>query len=322
MTGGYGDIVLSVGDSKMPSLKYILCYQNEMLKSLIDDPLRKEVLELSAEINANSLSYMNEFYSGKEITIDVNNVVDILSFCVCYSDHRLIASCMKCLKEIISNQLIIDIFQLIPYLNSPDLLDLEEVLKEILSSKSNDLLFSSELKELTVDSVEYILRIPCLQIETEDKLLKSLFDYYENIKEHYEDLNELKEDFKKLIFPNINWNRIKVEEMDDKYFEIINKETIKKYQKESSPLFNRIYICDYPEISEDKILCETLKEYYYSCPSFETINDETMCHLHNDDVEMILKKYLRYKNVRFKIGCLLLISHLKIELSCMNMQLY
>lgn len=319
MEDGFGDIDLDVQEVDVKSFKFLLSYQNEMLKSLVNDPLCNNPLSLSYEVNAEAIKFIHRFYSGQEITLDGDNIIGILSFCVCYSEHRLIPSCMKCLSEIVNNQLIIDIFQLIPYLNSPDLSDFEDVLKEILSTKANNLLLSSELKELTIPSVEYMLKIPCLQIDNEEKLFKSLIEYYKNIKEYYNDPNELIEDFNSRIFANINWSKINVEMIDENSPELINEEELLKYIRDSThPLSNRIYVYDFPEIDDDKQLRELLKDYYYNNPCFALIKDEDMNYLHNENIRLLLKKYLKYRNIRFKISCLLLIAHTKDDINRMN----
>lgn len=95
VNNGYSDIIIKIENEEIPSIKCLLCYQNQIFKQLIEDGLFDGTLELFEGCTKNGFLALESFYSGGKVEINESNCIDILKICFCYNERILLKECEK-----------------------------------------------------------------------------------------------------------------------------------------------------------------------------------------------------------------------------------
>lgn len=92
---GYSDIKFKIRGKEINGIKSIICYKNNILRELINDPCCKEPIELSSYVTECGFINLLRFFGGGTVKIDSKNVIDILTTSFCFNELTLIKSSIK-----------------------------------------------------------------------------------------------------------------------------------------------------------------------------------------------------------------------------------
>lgn len=95
LKNGLGDLKVIIKGKEYISSKVILCANNLFFLNTVNDEKFNGVIELDNSCNEIGFKNMEKYYSGGIIDINEDNVIDILTICICYDEEKLIKECVK-----------------------------------------------------------------------------------------------------------------------------------------------------------------------------------------------------------------------------------
>lgn len=233
-----GDINIEVNGEIIPCIKSFLCYKNPIFNKLISDPLCPSPLPLSDAVTKHSFMLLLRYYGYGTIDINNENVVEVLRICILYNENYLLRICKEYIEKHFNEDLIAELLSTTEYLNNDYMNSTNDLLQNYLQYNGYDIFCKSELYNLPISLVKYILSTPGLIIPDENQLLSQILSYYTAITEELnnnkqiplEIKREFEEDYEDLM-SKLDWNKIKVNKLKDTDLLIIGgKKTINKFK--------------------------------------------------------------------------------------------
>lgn len=131
-------------------VKAIICNNNSILNTLIEDSKFEGVLELAAECDINTFNEVYKYYGGDEMTICDENVVKMLKFSIYYDDKNIKDNCVNYIMKCKNEKIMYDLLQI------EDLVNVE-----------------NDVKLLNGEITDYIIYKGYLILENEECLIKN-----------------------------------------------------------------------------------------------------------------------------------------------------
>lgn len=234
----FSDIDIEIDGEIIPCVKAFLCYKNPIFNKLISDPQCPSPLPLSDSVTKHGFMLLLRYYGYGSIEINVKNVMEILRICIMYNENYLLKICKEFIEKHFNEDLIKELLITTEYLQNNYMITTNNLLQNYLQYNGYDIFCKSELYNLPITSVKYILSIPGLIIPDENELLNRILCYYRVISEDMingetplEIKQEFEEDYQDLI-SKIDWNNIKVNKLKDTDVLIVGgSNTIKELKK-------------------------------------------------------------------------------------------
>lgn len=227
---GYNDIVLLIEGEEVSSVSSLLCISNDRLKSIIeDDKVEKQIL-LPYQVTKNAFSLLCNYYGYGLIEINEENVSEVLMCCICLNEMKLLSICEKYVLNHENERIIMGILNLMENIPENYLCTMKLRMNDYISLNCTSFLNNNEiLKNLRFENLEYILKIDNLLIPDEKYLLDKILNHYNESIKIIEDKDKKYNE----IMKNLNWKKINIYEIDDKYLDLIDLNLIKKSKSEN-----------------------------------------------------------------------------------------
>lgn len=247
-----------MGNSEIKEMKAIL-YRNQRFKALIEDEGK---LHLHESVKMDAFMTLMNYYKGMSITIDESNISSLFTICFYYDEESLLNECIEyIIMKNINLELTITLLKFIYVISTYE--KYSSLYQHIIKNcgcNYNEIM-KDHILELDVVGIRFILKTKYLEINSENMIVNQLKYYYK------ENIKNLDDDFIETISEYINWNRVDENIKRDGIF--------KDYCDDQSRIYDRIYLLEAPEFSENNEFVDILHLYYDNYINFIDLEDDT-----------------------------------------------
>lgn len=176
----FADVVLKVGNEKIPAHRIVLCSWSETFRAMMENTIWKEsqmnelTIDLMDEKEAEIFKTMIQFMYTGYLKINIDNLTPLLSLSNYYTVIPLKESCGKILGENLSDE---NVFALLDICERFDCTGLRVLCAAYLADNFVELMKSAKIMELDADTWSEMLKSDDILVNAEEDIFDSVMKY-------------------------------------------------------------------------------------------------------------------------------------------------